>query len=48
MCRGSAPGLIDFAGRAKYDAWSKMKGMPTDEAMQKRIDLVGQLKRAQS
>jgi diazepam-binding inhibitor (GABA receptor modulator, acyl-CoA-binding protein) len=43
------PGLIDFVvGRAKYDAWSTMKGMPKDQAMHAYIDLVDRLKRAQS
>jgi diazepam-binding inhibitor (GABA receptor modulator, acyl-CoA-binding protein) len=45
---GKRPGLIDFAGRAKYDAWSKMKATPKDQAMQAYIDLVDRLKRAQS
>jgi len=45
---GKRPGLIDFTGRAKYDAWSKMKSMPTDGAMQAYIKLVGRLKREQS
>jgi diazepam-binding inhibitor (GABA receptor modulator, acyl-CoA-binding protein) len=45
---GKRPGLIDFAGRAKYDAWATMKGTPKNDAMQTYIDLVDQLKRAQS
>ena len=45
---GKRPGLIDFAGRAKYDAWATMKGMPKDQAMQAYIDLVDRLKRSQS
>jgi len=42
---GKRPGLIDFAGRAKYDAWSKTKATPKDQAMQAYIDLVDRLKR---
>ena len=45
---GKRPGLIDFAGRAKYDAWAGIKGLPANEAMQKYIDLVARLERAQS
>lgn len=42
--QGSRPGFSDFAGRFKYDAWAKLKGTSKDDAMQKYIDLVGQLK----
>jgi acyl-CoA-binding protein len=45
---GERPGLIDFAGRAKYDAWVKTKGMPKNEAMQAYVELVDQLKQRQS
>lgn len=38
---GSRPGMMDLKGRAKYDAWSKRKGMTKDAAMQAYIDLVG-------
>jgi acyl-CoA-binding protein len=41
---GKRPGLTDFAGRAKYDAWSKEKGTFAEEAMQAYIALVGTLK----
>jgi diazepam-binding inhibitor (GABA receptor modulator, acyl-CoA-binding protein) len=44
---GKRPGLIDFAGRAKYDAWSTMKATSKDQAMQGYIDLVNRLTRAQ-
>lgn len=37
------PGMFDFVAKAKYDAWSKLKGVSADEAMQRYIDLVGQL-----
>ncbi len=37
------PGMFDLVGRAKYDAWSKLKGTSTDEAMQSYIDLVKRL-----
>ncbi|KJH47707.1 enoyl-CoA hydratase/isomerase family protein [Dictyocaulus viviparus] len=40
---GSRPGMMDFAGRAKYDAWSKVKGMPKEEAQLKYANLVDSL-----
>jgi Acyl-CoA-binding protein len=30
---GSRPGMLDMVGRAKYDAWGKLKGQTRDEAM---------------
>ena len=41
---GSRPGMFDMVGRAKYDAWAKLKGTTTDNAMQQYIDLVESLK----
>ncbi|MCH8498333.1 MAG: acyl-CoA-binding protein [Marinobacter sp.] len=35
---GKRPGMMDFVGRAKYDAWEKVKGLSNDEAMQRYID----------
>ena len=32
--------MLDMVGRAKYDAWAKLKGMSADDAMQKYIDKV--------
>jgi acyl-CoA-binding protein len=40
---GSRPGMMDFKGRAKYDAWAKHKGMTKDAAMQAYIALVDRL-----
>ena len=40
---GKRPGFTDFAGRAKYDAWKKLKGMPQDVAMKRYIKLVDKL-----
>ena len=37
---GKRPGMTDFVGRAKYDAWAKLKGTKPDVAMQKYIDKV--------
>jgi diazepam-binding inhibitor (GABA receptor modulating acyl-CoA-binding protein) len=43
----SRPGPFDFVGRAKWDAWEKLKGTSTQEAMQMYIDLVEELKARQ-
>ena len=32
---GKRPGMLDMVGRAKYDAWAKLKGMSQEDAMQK-------------
>jgi diazepam-binding inhibitor (GABA receptor modulator, acyl-CoA-binding protein) len=41
---GERPGFADFKGRAKYDAWEKLKGTSKEKAMQDYIDLVEKLK----
>lgn len=41
---GKRPGFTDPVGRAKFDAWGKIKGMTAEQAMQKYIELVNQLK----
>jgi acyl-CoA-binding protein len=41
---GERPGLMDFTGGAKYDAWEKLKGTAAEQAMQKYVDLVNSLK----
>ncbi|MFZ5723377.1 MAG: acyl-CoA-binding protein [Pseudomonadota bacterium] len=41
--KGSRPGMLDMVGRAKYDAWAKLKGTAKDAAMQKYVDKVGAL-----
>jgi acyl-CoA-binding protein len=41
---GSRPGITDFVGRAKYDAWAKLKGTSKDQAMHNYIALVERLK----
>ena len=43
---GKRPGFTDLVGRAKYDAWAKLKGMPKEDTMQQYIDLVESLKDA--
>jgi acyl-CoA-binding protein len=35
---------FDFVGKAKHDAWSGLKGLAQDGAMQQYVDLINQLK----
>ena len=37
------PGFSDLVGRAKWDAWEKVKGTSADDAMQQYIDLIQSL-----
>jgi len=41
--QGNRPGFSDFVGRAKFDAWTSIKGTTTDDAMQQYVDLVHSL-----
>lgn len=43
--KGEPPGGFDFVARAKFDAWSKMKGTSAEEAMQQYVDSVATLTR---
>jgi diazepam-binding inhibitor (GABA receptor modulating acyl-CoA-binding protein) len=40
---GKRPGFTDMVGRAKYDAWAKLAGKSSDEAMQEYVDLIESL-----
>jgi diazepam-binding inhibitor (GABA receptor modulating acyl-CoA-binding protein) len=40
---GSRPGMLDMKGRAKFDAWTKTKGISKDDAMTKYVALVDRL-----
>ncbi len=42
---GKRPGMTNFVGRAKFDAWEKLKGTSSEEAMQKYIDLLEDMKK---
>ncbi len=42
---GNRPGGFDFVGGAKFDAWSKLKGMSKDDAMQNYVKQVEKLNR---
>ncbi|MBK7657407.1 MAG: acyl-CoA-binding protein [Betaproteobacteria bacterium] len=37
------PGFADMVGRAKWDAWAKLKGTSSDDAKQQYIDLIESL-----
>ena len=41
--QGDEPGMFDFVGKAKYDAWAGRRGMSKDAAMQAYVDLVNKL-----
>ena len=37
------PSFTDMVARANWDAWNKLKGTSTDEAMQQYVDLIAEL-----
>lgn len=37
------PGFSDMVGRAKWEAWSSLKGTSSNDAMQQYIDLIESL-----
>jgi len=41
---GDPPGGFDFIARAKFDAWSDVKGTTANDAMQQYVDLVESLR----
>jgi len=40
---GDRPGMMDFKGRAKYDAWATKQGMGQEQAQQAYVALVDEL-----
>jgi diazepam-binding inhibitor (GABA receptor modulator, acyl-CoA-binding protein) len=40
---GARPGMLDFTGRAKYDAWKALTGTAPDDAQQSYVALVNEL-----
>ncbi|MDX1497677.1 MAG: acyl-CoA-binding protein [Salinisphaeraceae bacterium] len=40
---GKRPGMMDMVGRAKYDAWAKLSGQSSEEAMQAYVNKVNEL-----
>lgn len=39
------PGMLDFKGKAKWDAWNELKGTSKEDAMKAYIDKVEELKK---
>ena len=42
---GDRPGFTDFVNRAKYEAWAKLKGTSSEDAMKAYIKLVERVTR---
>lgn len=40
---GTKPGIFDFVGLSKYEAWERLQGIPQDEARKQYIGLVKSL-----
>ena len=40
---GDRPGVVDFTGQARYDAWASKKGIDREAAMQRYVALVERL-----
>ena len=40
---GPRPGMLDFAKRAKYDAWKAIAGLDADDAMSGYVKAAGQI-----
>jgi len=40
---GPKPGFMDFVGSAKYEAWEKLQGTSSEQAMKKYVELVNRL-----
>lgn len=40
---GKRPGMMDLVGKAKYDAWAKLKGMDKDAAVNAYVSKVSDL-----
>lgn len=41
---GDKPGMFDFVGGAKYEAWNQLKGTSKEQAQQQYVALVEELK----
>ena len=41
--QGDRPGMLDFKGRAKYDAWAAKKSTTGERAMTSYVELVNRL-----
>ena len=40
---GNKPGMFDFVGVAKYEAWKGLTGLSQEDAMNQYVELVGKL-----
>jgi len=40
---GEKPGLFDFVGLAKYEAWEKLEGLSPEDARQQYVEVVRKL-----
>ena len=40
---GKRPGMIDFKGRAKFDAWKKLEGLSGPDAQNQYVQYVSEL-----
>ena len=45
-CDRRRPGGFDMVGKAKYDAWAKLKGTSQEMAMQAYVEVVRRLREA--
>lgn len=43
-CNVSRPGMMDFSGKAKWDAWNAIKGKSNADAEKEYVDAVEVLK----
>jgi len=42
-CNTDRPGMLDFKGKAKWDAWNGLKGTSKEDAMTKYVQLADQM-----
>jgi len=42
-CNTTRPGMLDFKGKAKWDAWDGLKGTSKEDAMAKYVELAEQM-----
>lgn len=40
---GEEPGMFDFVGRAKYDAWAARRGLTREQAMERYVARIAEL-----
>ena len=43
--KGKRPGMTNFVGRAKWDAWNNLKGMSAEDAMKTYVEKINSLKK---